>query len=292
MGTQPSRKPVFPPAIAPYIDVGAYLLDSRAPAATLYLDTLLTGKELLLLTRAGQAASKTTERWQDYFSAAGYWCIIVDSVAGTGFEEVIDYLARLLQRKQQVAQSRGIQHAVLRVVALGVPNVGKSTFLNHLIGRRRFKTGDKPGITRGYQWVRLFDDVEVLDTPGVLRNPEALNRRKPYWMLLNLLPYDASLREQSVALLMDKLTPRAWQKLQDYYKIPDAHFRRDDWLVLLECIAAREGRDISDDDVVDRSARRLLHDFQHGRFGRLSLEEPGSVEITSPLFHRGRQAPS
>jgi len=291
VGTQSNRKPVFPPAIAPYIDVGTYLLDSRSPATTLYLDKLLTGKELLLLTRAGQAAEKTTERWQAYFSDTGYQCIIVDSVTGTGFDDVLDYLARLLQRKQQVALSRGIQHAVLRMVALGVPNVGKSTFLNHLIGRRRFKTGDKPGITRGYQWVRLFDDVEVLDTPGVLRDPEALNRRKPYWMLLNLLPYNAALREESVALLMEKLTPKAWQKLQGYYKIPDKHFQRDDWLVLLECIAAREGRNISDDDVVDRSARRLLRDFQRGRFGRLSLEEPDTAEITSPLFQQGRQPP-
>ena len=284
MGIQPTRKPVFPPAIAPYIDVCAYLIDSRAPAATLYLDKLLAGKELLILTRSDQADPSSTKRWKKYFTAAGYRVIVVDSTKGTGISEVLDYLAQLLDRKQKLADRRGITHVVLRMAALGVPNVGKSTFLNQLMGRRRFRTGDKPGITRGHQWVRLFEDVEVLDTPGVLRDPEALNRRKPYWMLLNLLPYDHSLREESIELLLKKLPEKSVQKIQRYYKVPDDHFRSDNWLELVECIAGRKGGDLDDDDELDRTARRLIRDFQRGRFGRLTLEEPRVDPITSPLF--------
>lgn len=291
MGLQPSTKPVFPAAIAPYIDVGAYLLDARAPAATLYLDKLLAGKELMLLTRSGQAAARPTARWHEYFEQAGYPCFIIDSKTGSGLAEVLDYLAQLLERKQRVAQDRGLRDPVLRMAALGVPNVGKSTFLNKLLGRRRFKTGDRPGITRGYQWVRLFDDVEVLDTAGVLRDPRLLNRRKACWMLLNLLPYDPALREETTELLRLSLPERAWRKLRDYYKIPDRHFSNENWLELVESVARRQGRGL-DDDELDRAARRLLRDFQRGRFGRITIEQAGLSEITSPLFREPAGWPS
>jgi len=284
MGLQPSRKPVFPPAIAPYIDVGAYLLDARAPASTLYLDKLLVGKELLLLTRSTQADPRATRQWHAYFSAAGYSCYVVDSVKGAGFGPVLDYLAGLLGQKQELARRRGMQNPVLRMAALGVPNVGKSTFLNQLLGRRRFKTGDKPGITRGYQWVRLFADVEVLDTAGVLRDPRLLNRRKACWMLLNLLVYDATLREETIELLRASLPPHAWRKLQAYYRIPPRHLQHGDWLELVESIARRRGRSAESDDDIDRTARQLLRDFQRGRFGRVTLEHAGAAPVTSPLF--------
>jgi len=284
MGVQPSRKPVFPPAIAPYIDVAAYLLDARAPAATLYLDGLLRGKELLLLTRATQAEQTVTRQWQKYFQAAGYTCLVIDAVSRAGMEEVLDYLAALLKRKQAVAEQRGITTAVLRMAALGVPNVGKSTFLNALLGRRRLRTGNRPGITRGHQWVRLFDDVEVLDTPGVLRDPAALNRRKPCWMLLNLLPYDATLREETIELLRTRLDDRGWRKLLTYYKIPEEHASFADWLELLETIARKRGAGLESEDEADRAARRVMRDSQRGRFGRHTLEQPGEAVISSPFF--------
>ena len=132
--------------------------------------------------------------------------------------------------------------------------------------------------------ILVFSDVEVLDTPGVLRDPALLNRRKPSWMLLNLLPYDSALREEAVDLLRERLTERAWRKLQAYYKIPEQHFRTGSWLELLESIAVRRGRKGESEEDIDRTARQLLRDFQRGRFGRLSLEDPATAQVTSPLF--------
>lgn len=286
MAQQASRKPVFPPEIAPYIDVGAYLVDSRAVAATLYLDPLLEGKELILLTRAQQADSNVTHRWKKYFESTGYPTFVIDSLTGEGFSDVLDYLAKLLKRKLKVASKLGISNATLRVVALGVPNVGKSTFLNTLIGRRRFRTGDIPGVTKGRQWVRLFDDVEVLDTPGVLRDPAQLNRRKPFWMLLNLMPYDFNLREESVELLRVTLSKAATQKLMRYYKTPDHVDEPEDWWQMLEIVAHYGGYALKNDDVVDKAARRLLKDYRSSRFGRISLEQPETAVITSPFLRR------
>jgi ribosome biogenesis GTPase A len=290
VGQQTSVKPVFPPEIAPYIDVGAYLLDSRAPAATFYLDRLLLGKELIILTRSDQADAGTTSRWKKFFKAGGYPCLTVDSVSGSGLDSVLDFLARLLQQKIRLANRRGIQTATLRLAALGVPNVGKSTFLNQLIGRRRFKTGNRPGITRGQQWVRLFEDVEVLDTPGILRDPVGLNRRKPYWMLLNLMPYDYRLREKTVELLIAKLGERGLDRLKKYYKRAKMPEGPLDWLGLLDQVGHGRGFRTDNDDGVDRAARTLFKDFQDCRFGRISLEEPELAQITSPFFPRETRA--
>jgi ribosome biogenesis GTPase A len=283
---QASQHEVFPPQIAPYLDVAAYLLDSRAPAATLYFDQLLKGKELLLLTRALQADKKATELWQRFFHQHGYPCFIIDSAEGKGFSDVLDYMATLLHRKLAAASERGIMHATLRLAALGVPNVGKSTFLNQLIGRRRLRAGNKPGITRGRQWVRLFDDVEVLDTPGVLRDPAALNRRKPFWLLLNLMPYDYKLREEALELLLATLDVHGWKKLLRYFKADAATEQAADWLSLLELAAAGRGFTLKGDDEIDRAARTVIKAFQEGRFGRFSLEWPHSAQITSPFFGR------
>ncbi len=290
---QASRKPVFPPEIAPFIDVGAYLVDSRAAGATLYLDPLLKGKELILLTRAKQADGNVSRRWKSFFEDCGYRTIVIDSITGDGLNEVLDYLADLLQRKLKVADRLGISNATLRVVALGVPNVGKSTFLNKLIGRKRFKTGDIPGITKGRQWVRLFDDVEVLDTAGVLRDPAQINRRRPFWMLLNLMPYDFALREESVELLRATLSKQAWLKLRRYYKVDDSVEQPGDWWEILELVAKYGGYTLKNDDVVDKAARRLMKDFRMGRFGRISLEVPETAVITSPFLNRpGTEEPA
>lgn len=284
MAQQASRKPVFPPEIAPYIDVAAYLIDARAPAATLYLDTLMQRKELLLLTRCEQADAKQTRQWQGYLRRAGYPVICIDSISGMGIEAVLDYLAKLHKHKLKHAQQRGITTATLRMAALGVPNVGKSTFLNTLLGERHFKTGDRPGITRGRQWVRLFADVEVLDTAGVLRDPAALNRRKPYWLLLNLMPYDFRLRDDALELLLTRLDDKALAKLWRFYKQSSPVNRPADALELMQLAARRGGFGLHNDDTIDRAAKRVLRDFREGRFGRISLETAGEAVITSPLF--------
>jgi ribosome biogenesis GTPase A len=292
MVQQVSRKSVFPPDVAPYIDVAAYLLDARAPASTLWLDEMLVGKELILLTRADQAEPGVTKQWRSFFKRAGYPCIILSSTEGQGLEQIKDYLATLLEKKTKMAQRRGIHTASLRMVALGVPNVGKSTFLNVLIGTKRFKTGDRPGVTRGPQWVRLFEDVDVLDTAGILRDVEALRRRKPYWLLLNLMPYDSNdidLREQAVALLLSKFNAAAWKRVARQYKIRDIDSLRDsdDNLALFEAIAAARGYKLTNYDQVERAHLRLINDFQAGKFGPVSLETPEDAQISSPLFRGG-----
>ncbi|MCC7479807.1 50S ribosome-binding GTPase [bacterium] len=288
MTQQPSQKAVFPPHIAPYLDVAAYLVDSRAPAATLWLDATLAGKELLLLTRLEQADPKVTRRWEKYFRDCGYPCIAIDSIAEDGLGKVRDYLAKLLEKKKRLAARLGIANPTLRMAALGVPNVGKSTFLNHLIGAKRFKAADKPGVTRGPQWVRIFEDVEVLDTPGILRDAEIWGRRKHYWNLLNLMPYDLSLQEETVELLRSRLSDAGWKRLGRFYKASETSLAaaREDFISLLELVAGGRGFSIKNDQAIERACLRLVHDFRGLRFGRVSLQDPDEDQVTSPGFDR------
>jgi ribosome biogenesis GTPase A len=288
MTQQASQRPVFPPQIAPYLDIAAYLLDARAPSATLWLDPTLLGKELILLTRSEQADPKVTRRWQTYFRDAGYPCISIDSLVEYGIPAVRDYLAKLLRRKHRMAKRMGILNPTLRLAALGVPNVGKSTFLNHLIGGKRFKAADVPGVTRGPQWVRLFEDVEVLDTPGILRDAEVFGPRKAYWHLLNLMPDVVMEREAAVNLLKEKLSAAGWKRLGKYYKASDEKLAeaREDWISLMELVAEGRGFRVKNDDTLERAAQRLIRDFQDTRFGRISLQTPEDDPVNSPHFGR------
>lgn len=284
MTQQASQKPVFPPRIAPYIDVAAYLLDSRAPASTLWLDASLRGRELLVLTRGGQSESRVTAQWKRYFRAAGYTCLVVDSKSGEGFDNVKDYLAEMLAKKEKLAQERGIRNPILRMAALGVPNVGKSSFLNRLVGGKRMRTGDAPGVTKGPQWVRVFGDVEVLDTAGILRDVKALNRRKPCWQLLNLMPWDDGLLEPTLALLLDKLGPSGRTRLAKFYKLPGSCFEGLNPFEAVGAVASSQGKKPGKPGVLEQVGRRMVREFLNGRFGRLSLERPGEDPITSPHF--------
>jgi len=281
---QASRKSVFPARIAPYIDIAAYLLDARAPASTFWLDGTLSGKELVILTRTDQADPRLTREWQRYFRAAGFRCICIDSISGKGYRAVMDYLALMLKRKAALAARLGIKNPVLKLAALGVPNVGKSTFLNRLIGGRKLRTGDAPGVTKGPQWVRVFQDVEVLDTAGILRDAAMLNRRKPFWLLLNLMPYDESLRDGVVKLLRERLDAIGLRKLARFYKLRPDELAELDTVGFLAAVASRHGGKAGSSDALDRAARRLVRDFQIGRFGRATLERPGDDPITSPHF--------
>src|SRR5690606_21958040 len=123
---QASRKPVFPPEIAPYIDVAAYLVDSRAAAATLYLDPLLEGKELILVIRTKQTHGNFTQRYKSFFDDCVYRTIAFVTITSQSLEELLDDLAERLQPKVKGAHMLRISNGKLRVVALGVHKVGKS----------------------------------------------------------------------------------------------------------------------------------------------------------------------
>src|SRR2546422_4658131 len=165
------------------VDLVLLLLDARAPAtsrnATLERTLLRRGKRLLfVLSKADMADPAATQAWVRNLQRDGQDAVAISGMTGAGRAVLLQVLQARHKELLDVARRRGIQHAVLRCMVVGVPNVGKSTLINKLAGASRAKTGKHPGVTRGPQWVRLADGIELLDTPGVMLpgrlDPESL----------------------------------------------------------------------------------------------------------------------
>jgi len=280
---RPSERDVFPAQIARYIDVAAYVLDARAPSACVWIDDKLIGRECFLLSRMDLADGRITARWQKYFEDAGYPAFPVNSVSGEGVEPFLEFLERVYSAKASERELRGIEKTVLRLVVLGVPNVGKSTLLNAILGRRKVRVGAAPGITRGYQWVRVMDGVDLLDTPGIIRDTAHFKKHRPTWISLNLMESEEPQLEFAVRSLLDALPARARKRVEKYYKHEMPWDGSTEEFAIKVAMIKRFflGKGLPD---LPRSYRVILRDFQRGRFGRVSLETPETHPVSSPFF--------
>ena len=277
-----TSNPPFPPRIIPYLDFALYILDSRAPASTLFLDPSTQGKEVFILNRADVADERVTRKWYNYFSNLEYPTFITNANQGSGIDKMLDFLQAKLAVKRADRLSRGIQHAVLRIVTLGLPNVGKSTLLNRLLPKNRFKTGDQPGITKGYQWVKILPEIELLDTPGIIKPIELKVKIKPLWRLLNLITADSQLNYQAAEYLWSTFERSKIVKFCKFYKC-DAE--PADFVDALEAIGRKSGAMHRRGEYnYDSAAAAFIYDFHKGRFGRVSLEDPDTSPPRSPLL--------
>lgn len=153
------------------IDVIIELVDARIPLSSKNpdIDVLGNGKSrVILLNKYDMADPKYTQRWQKYFEDKGYHVALVNSKGGTGVKQVKDIVYKACQAKIERDRKKGIINRPVRAMVVGIPNVGKSTFINSFVGKASAKTGNKPGVTKGKQWIRLNNNIELLDTPGIL----------------------------------------------------------------------------------------------------------------------------
>lgn len=153
------------------VDLVIELVDARIPMSSRNPDIDELGKNkarLILMNKADLADDKKTEQWMDYFKEKGYYTVKLDSRKKNGMKAVQSVIAEACKEKTERDRKRGILNRPVRAMVVGIPNVGKSTFINTFAGKACTKTGNKPGVTRGKQWIRLNKNVELLDTPGIL----------------------------------------------------------------------------------------------------------------------------
>ena len=153
------------------IDVIIELVDSRVPFGSKNpdIDTLANGKSRILLMNKYDLADKAvSDKWTKYYEEKGYFVATVNSKNGRGVKAVNDVIQKACKEKIERDRKRGILNRPIRAMIVGIPNVGKSTFINSFAGKACAKTGNKPGVTKGKQWIRLNKNVELLDTPGIL----------------------------------------------------------------------------------------------------------------------------
>ncbi|MDA8235232.1 MAG: ribosome biogenesis GTPase YlqF [Clostridia bacterium] len=257
------------------VDVVIELVDARLPMSSRNpdIDPIIGNKpRLLVLNKADLADSQVCREWIKQFKTMTLEAVLVNSINGQGLAQVTATARRLAADKLAAMQAKGMRPRAVRAMIVGIPNVGKSSFINKLAGKATAKTGDKPGVTKGKQWIKVGKDFELLDTPGILwpkfEDPE-VGLKLAFTGAISDITMDI---EELVVRLLERLAAIAPQKVQERYKLPDLP---DDANQLLEAIGAKRGC-LRQGAVVDRlkAAQIVLDEFRSGKLGLFTLDEP------------------
>ncbi|KRM62545.1 GTP-binding protein YlqF [Paucilactobacillus vaccinostercus DSM 20634] len=265
------------------VDIVFELVDARLPYSSLNPEVkkaMGDKPHLLILTKLDLADPGVTQKWIQYFEHHGQPVLAVDSRDRKVASLVTKKAQAVLEEKRLSQQQKGMQERAIRAMCVGVPNVGKSTLLNHLVNRNVATTGNRPGVTTGQQWLRLSADLELLDTPGVLW-PKFQTQEIGVKLALSGTIKDSLFPKDDVALFAIRhLRTVHPETVIDRYHISETDMseQASDADVLL-AITAKLG--FKDD--YDRASERLIFDFRKGKLGRLSLESPadtiGATEV-------------
>ena len=257
-----------------HMDAVCEILDARIPLSSRNpdVDDLTAGKpRLIVLNRADQADPAQTRRWSQYFRAKGWAVLEANARGGVGTEKFAAAVRELLRDKLESYAAKGQVGRVVRVMVLGIPNVGKSTFINKVAKRKTAKAEDRPGVTRSKQWVPVDATLELLDTPGILwpkfDDPEVGKRLA----FTGAVKDDVLDIEELACYLMDYLAAHYADTLTERYKIDVEE--TDTGYDLLEKAGRKRGFLMRGAQVdTERMARILLDEFRGGKLGRFTLE--------------------
>lgn len=254
------------------VDIVVELLDARAPKATInpqFDDLLGHKKRLIVLNKADLADPEATKQWVAYFEAQGK-AVLTFNAKTDPPKRLLDAIRRVGSFVNERQQAKGQKPRSIRAMVIGIPNVGKSSLINRLIGRASAKTGDKPGVTRGKQWLRLSGNVDLFDTPGILWPKFEDEDQALRLAFIGSINDDILDRHKLSKYLLHAICENYPQATLERYKVPCGELDQ-----MLEDIGRRRGLllkgGIVDDD---RLTRMLLDEFRGGLLGRISLERP------------------
>ena len=258
------------------VDAVCEILDARIPRSSRNpdIDRLAGGKpRLIILNRVDLADPAVTARWKKYFEAQGLAILETDARTGKGVSGFAPAVRRLLADKLREYEAKGQVGRPLRVMILGIPNVGKSTFINKVAGRKAAIAGDKPGVPRGKQWINIDAGLDLLDTPGILWPKFDSQEVGEMLAITNAIKADVLDKETLGANFMLRLRQMYPQAIKDRYKFdPDPEMNGFE---LLEQAAKKRGFLVSRGEYdIERMANTLLGEYHEGKLGRLSLEMP------------------
>ncbi len=258
------------------VDAVCEILDARIPASSRNpdIDRLAAGKpRLVILNRTDLADPAATARWHKWFQMQGIAILETDARTGKGVNGFVPAVRELLKDKLADYAAKGQSGRPLRVMILGIPNVGKSTFINKVAGRKAAVAGDKPGVTRGRQWINIDAGLDLLDTPGILWPKFDSQEVGEMLAITNAIKADVLDKETLGANFMLRLRDNYPDALRERYKIePDPALNGFE---LLEQAAKKRGFLVSRGEYdIERMANTLLKEYHEGKLGRLTLEMP------------------
>jgi len=258
------------------VDIVIELLDARIPLSSKNpeIDNIIgTKPRIVAMNKADLADEKVSEEWERWYAERNMPVIFINSLKGTGFNKLRVKMKEMMKDRIERDKLKGRIFRPIRTMVVGIPNVGKSSFINRITGKAKAITGDRPGVTRGKQWIRVSEDIELLDTPGILwpkfeDEQTALN-----------LAYTGAIKDEILdkveiaASLMSTLNALYPDNLADRYRLKDIEGKQG--IELLEQAGRNRGCIISGGEIdLERIAAIFLDEFRGGKIGRITLERP------------------
>ncbi|MBO4341649.1 MAG: ribosome biogenesis GTPase YlqF [Clostridia bacterium] len=261
----------------PLVDAVCEIVDARLPLSSRNpeIDELTGSKpRIILLNKCDLADNNATARYIDYFEKSGIKALPVDCRSGRGLDKFPSAVREILKEKIQQNIDRGMGGKAIRVMVVGIPNTGKSSFINRMAGRNRAKVADRPGVTRGNQWFSIGQGIELLDTPGVLW-PKFEDPEVGFKLSFIGSVKDEILDIQEIAVrLLDVMRRDYRDRLEERYKIdPDEDIENMELYELLELIAKKRGMVLRKGEFdTERAAVMLLDEYRDGKLGKITLD--------------------
>lgn len=256
------------------IDLVIELLDARLPLSSRNpdIDSLGQGKSrLILLNKADLADKDVNDKWEEWFNEKGFFVVQINSKTGSGIKSINGIIQQACSEKIERDRRRGILNRPVRAMVVGIPNVGKSTFINAFAGKACAKTGNKPGVTRGKQWIRLNKSVELLDTPGILW-PKFEDPKVGMRLAMAGSIRDEILNVDELALELLKYLYKEYQGMAGMrFKVEESENPLDTLKSIAQirgCVLKGGESDLS------KAASIVMEEFRNGKIGRISLERP------------------
>lgn len=260
------------------VDIVVELRDARIPKSSRNpeIEKIVGDKpRLVVFNKADIADPAVTKMWQDYYKSHGVRTLALDCRSGKGLKELVPAVRETLADLLAKRRARGMESRPIRMMIVGVPNVGKSSLINRLAGGKKVKVEDRPGVTRGKQWVRLENGIELLDMPGVLWpkfDDKQVGERLAYTGAIKDDVYDLEWVAMRFLALLRERYP---QLLEERFKVTAEESADLEPYDLLELVGRKRGMMMSGGVVnTERAAITVLDEFRSGKIGRISLERP------------------
>ena len=266
------------------IDLIIEVVDARVPLASRNpdIDELGKGKaRLILLNKSDLSSERYNEAWTNWFREKGYFVVKINSRSGAGIKQINGVVQEACKEKIERDRRRGLMNRPVRAMVVGIPNVGKSTFINSFAGKACAKTGNKPGVTKGNQWIRLNKTLELLDTPGILWPKFEDPNVGLCLAFIGSINDEILDKEELAAELIKNMSGRYGKRLEERYGVTlventagDGEDTKKAWEILREIARARSCLLKGSELDTKKAAGFLLDDFRSGKLGRVTLEVP------------------
>ena len=272
------------------VDIVIELLDARIPIASQnpeIANKIKNKKKLVVLNKADLADEKTNQKWVNYFENQGIPAVIVDSNSGKGIDKFIKKIEEVMQEMLEGQASKGRIGRKIRAMILGIPNVGKSSFINRISKRTTAEVGNKPGVTKQKQWIRINEKIELLDTPGVLwpkfESEDVALKLAFTGTIKETVLQKTEIAYQLVKFLLENYRERLAQRYGLNLEYIQTTLEQEQpenfniYEIMLE-IGKKRGCIISGGNIdEEKTAKIILDEYKNGKFGKVSLEQPDKL---------------